>query len=126
VIGFSRSVRVWALPKPADLRKGYNGLYGLVQQVLKRDPLGGDLFLFVNRKRTSCKVLLWDGTGLCIFSKRLEKGRFAKLWRETGDAEVTLTASELQLFIEGCELLARRRLSPEEILPKPLAQRRSA
>jgi transposase len=125
VIGVGRSVRVWARPCPTDLRKGYNGLYGLVQNELGRDPLGGDLFLFVNRKRNSCKVLLWDGTGLCIFSKRLEKGRFAKLWRDDADV-LTLTTSELQLFIEGCVLLARQRLSPEEVVPKPLADRRSA
>ena len=125
MIGFGRSIRVWARTRPTDLRKGYNGLYGLVQNELGRDPLSGDLFLFVNRKRNSCKVLLWDGTGLCIFSKRLERGCFAKLWRD--DAEVvTLTASELQLFIEGCVLLARQRLSPEQIVPKPLAYQRSA
>ena len=126
MIGFGRSVRVFAHPGPTDLRKGYNGLYGLVQQGLGRDPLSGDLFLFVNRKRTSCKVLLWDGTGLCIFQKRLEQGRFAKLWG-TGDGEaLQLTASELQLFIEGCVLLARQRLSPKQVVPKPLADRRSA
>jgi transposase len=65
----------------ADLRKGYNGLYGLVERELRRDVLEGELFLFVNRRRTSCKVLVWDGTGLCIFAKRLEGGRFASLWR---------------------------------------------
>jgi len=126
VIGVGRSVRVWARPRPTDLRKGYNGLYGLVQNELRHDPLSGDLFLFVNRKRNSCKVLLWDGTGLCIFSKRLEQGRFAKLWRDDDDAILRLTASELQLFIEGCVLLARQRLSPEVVVPKPLADRRSA
>ena len=83
MIGLSRSVRVWAHAQPTDLRKGYNGLYALVEQQLQCDPLSGDMFLFVNRTRTSCKVLLWDGTGLCIFSKRLERGRFARLWRDT-------------------------------------------
>ena len=110
-----------------DLRKGYNGLFGLVQQSgLGRDPLSGDLFLFVNRKRTSCKVLLWNGTGLCIFQKRLERGRFAKLWADAGDTDaLVLTASELQLFIEGCVLLSRQRLSPQQVVPKPLADLRS-
>lgn len=68
---------------------------------------------------------MWDGTGLCIFSKRLEQGRFAKLWRGDGE-ELALTPSELQLFIEGCELLGTRRLSPEQFVPKPLAKVRSA
>jgi len=107
------------------LRKGYNGLYSLVQRELQRDPLNGELFLFVNRRRTSCKVLLWDGTGLCIFSKRMERGRFANLWRDDGETR-SLTAAELQLFIEGCTLLSRGRLSPERIVPKPLAIARSA
>ena len=123
ILGTSRSVRVWAASTPTDLRKGYNGLFALVKSSLARDPLSGELFLFLNRTRTSCKVLLWDGTGLCIFSKRLERGRFAKLWREDA-AAVQLTASELSLFIEGCELVGRRALSPREILPIPLADDR--
>ena len=120
ILGTSRSVRVFAYPEPADLRKGYNGLYGLVQSGLGRDPLSGDLFLFVSRRRCGCKVLVWDGTGLCIFQKRLERGRFASLWRTDGKT-VRLTPSELALFIEGCELIGRRALSPEAMVPLPLA-----
>lgn len=111
----SRAVRVFAYPAPTDLRKGYNGLFGLVTQGLGEDPLAGDLFLFLNRKRNSCKVLLWDGTGLCIFMKRLERGQFAKLWRPEGEPTLTLTASELALFIEGCSLVGTRQLSPSAI-----------
>lgn len=113
MIGSTRAVRVWAYPAPCDLRKGYNGLYGLVAGALDRDPLSGDFYLFCNRRRTSCKVLTYDGTGLCIFQKRLEKGRFAKLWdRDGAGRTVELTASELSLFLEGCTLLAQQRLSP--------------
>ena len=122
MIGSSRSVRVWAYPAPVDLRKGYNGLYGLVTQGLKREVLSGDMFLFVNRRRRGCKVLLWDGTGLCIFMKRLEQGRFAATWRDESEKPLMLTASELALFIEGCELVGKRMLSPREILPTPLAR----
>lgn len=122
MIGTSRNVRVWAWPRPADLRKGYNGLYGLVRNGMGRDPLSGDCYLFVNRKRTSCKVLLYDGTGLCIFMKRLECNRFAALWRGVSDEPLRLTSSELALFIEGCQLVGRESLSPTEILAKPLAQ----
>ncbi len=111
ILGTSRAVRVFAYPGPADLRKGYDGLYGLVQNGLGGDPLGGELFLFVNRRRHGCKVLVWDGTGLCIFQKRLERGRFAALLRDDG-AAVRLTASELALFIEGCELVGRRACRP--------------
>jgi len=119
ILGTSRSVRVYAYPEAVDLRKGYDGLFGLVKQGLGRDPLSGDLFLFVNKRRHGCKVLVWDGTGLCIFQKRLEQGQFASPWRENGDV-VRMTASELALFIEGCELVGRRALSPEAVVPKPL------
>jgi transposase len=124
ILAPSRAVRVFAYPAPADLRKGYDGLYGLVQNGLKCDPLSGDLFLFVNESRKMCKVLLWDGTGLCIFQKRLERGCFAKLWRDDGQV-VRLTQSELALFIEGCTLLDRRSLSPLAIERKALVSDRA-
>lgn len=120
ILGTSRAVRVFAYPEPVDLRKGYDGLFGLVKTGLGRDPLSGDLFLFSGKRRTGCKVLLWDGTGLCIFQKRLERGRFASLFRDDGNS-VQLTASELALFIEGCELVGRRTLSPVSVKPKVLA-----
>lgn len=123
MLATSRRVRVFAFSKPADLRKGYDGLYGLVTTAMGHDVLGGDLFLFVNRKRDICKVLVWDGTGLCIFQKRLEQGRFAALWRDD-DQTLRLTTSELALFIEGCELIGRRALSPDEIGRKTLASDR--
>lgn len=112
----SRRVRVFAWPQPADLRLGFNGLYGLVKSGLGKDPLSGDLYLFVNRTRRNCKVLLWDGTGLCIFMKRLERGRFAALWRAAGEGPLALTTSELALFVEGCTLVGKSVLSPPETL----------
>jgi len=121
ILGTSRAVRVFAYPEAVDLRKGYDGLYGLVKQGLGRDPLSGDLFLFVNQRRKGCKVLLWDGTGLCIFQKRLERGRFASPWRETGEV-ARMTASELALFIEGCAWVGRRTLSPEVVVPSTLGR----
>jgi transposase len=124
ILGTSRAVRVFAFPAPVDLRKGYDGLYGLVQTGLHRDPLSGELFLFVNQSRKLCKVLLWDGTGLCIFQKRLEKGTFAKLWRED-KAAVRLTASELALFVEGCAFVGRLALSPIAIERKSLVSDRA-
>ena len=119
ILAPSRAVRVFAYPAPVDLRKGYDGLYGLVEQGLKRDPMSGDLFLFVNESRKLCKVLVWDGSGLCIFQKRLVQGCFAKLWRDDATA-LRLTASELALFIEGCDLIGRRSLSPDAVVVKSL------
>lgn len=95
MITLPRTVRALAYGRPVDLRKGYNGLVGIVESELRSDPMGGELYLFVNTKRTGCKVLLWDGTGLCIFMKRLERGRFADLWGGGDGAPVRLTSSEL-------------------------------
>lgn len=115
-----RSVRVYAPAAPTDLRKGYDGLSAIVRENLGRDPTSGDLFLFVSRNRIRAKVLLWDGTGLCVFAKRLEQGRFAALWERTEGTQIELTAAELGLFLDGCELVGQRRLSPPEIDPKRL------
>ncbi len=104
--------RVYAYGEPVDMRKGFDGLYGLVREGLRRDPLSGDLFLFVSRSRRRAKVLLWDGTGLCIYAKRLEQGRFARLWRSAGRQALELSSSELSLFLEGCELVGQMALSP--------------
>jgi transposase len=117
MIGSTRNLRVWAYARPADLRKGFDGLSALVRNGLGRDPLSGDCFLFTNRVRTSAKVLVWDGTGLCVYHKRLEKGRFSVLWGAEGEEaarplELKLTQSELSLFLEGCTLVARVALSP--------------
>ncbi len=112
MIGSTRNLRVWAYAAPADLRKGFDGLSGLVAGELGRDVLSGDCFLFVSRSRRSAKVLVWDGTGLVIYHKRLEQGRFPSLWVEAVSAPVVLTVTELTLFLEGCRMVTRVPLSP--------------
>ena len=112
MIGSTRQVTVHAFGGPVDLRKGFDGLSALVTQGLRRDPLSGDLFVFVSRTRKRAKVLLWDGTGLCIYAKRLEQGRFACLWRDERKPTLRLTLNELQLFLEGSALVGRVALSP--------------
>jgi len=74
VIGSTRQVAVHAYGAPADMRKSFDALSLLVVEGLGRDVLSGDLFLFVSRNRRRAKVINWDGTGLCIFAKRLEEG----------------------------------------------------
>lgn len=113
MIGSTRKVAVFAYGGPVDMRKGFDGLAAVVFQQLGRDPLSGEAFLFVNRTRKRAKVLLWDGTGLCIYAKRLEQGRFACLWRDREGDAVRLTMSELALFLEGSTLVGRMKLSPE-------------
>ena len=100
MIGSTRQVAVYAYGAPVDMRKGFDGLSALVTDDLGRDPLAGDFYVFTNRKRRRAKVLLWDGTGLCIYAKRLEQGRFACLWRApSSSVPLRLTMSELQLFL---------------------------
>ena len=123
MIGSTRALHVWAYAAPADLRKSYDGLDALVRRDLQRDPLSGDLFLFINRRRNRAKVLLWDGTGPCIYMKRLEQGRFAAPWRMIRDGRVELTASELALLLEGGKLVGKIPLSPQKIVRSPLASK---
>ena len=105
-------MRVFAYAAPCDLRLGYNGLYGLVVNELGHDPLKGDRYLFINRRRTSCKVLRHDGSGMTILMKRLDRHRFAPLWSRTKDREVELSEAELALFLEGAQQLGYMPLSP--------------
>jgi len=112
VIGSTRNVRVYAAPAPTDLRKGFDGLLALARDVIRQEPLSGHLFLFVAKNRKRAKVLFWDGTGLCIFHKRLEQGRFVAPWER---AELTMTPSELALLLEGSTHV-RAVLSPSSFL----------
>jgi transposase len=122
MIGSTRQVSVWAYGAPVDLRKGFDGLCAVVEQELGRDPLSGDLFVFTNRSRRQAKVLLWDGTGLCLYSKRLEQGRFACLWRRPESGRLRLTMSELSLFLEGSSWVGKVELSPPIFVRKPLSR----
>jgi len=120
VIGSTRSLRVFAYTLPTDMRKGFDGLYGMVSSHLEQDPLSGDLFLFVARNRKRAKVLLWDGTGLCLYAKRLEKGQFAKLWAGEDQTTLALTMSELSLYLEGSRLVGKVAVSPQNLCLKCL------
>jgi len=112
MIGSTRNLKVFAYCSPCDMRKGYDGLGSLVTHSLQRNPLSGEVFVFVSRNRKRTKVLHWDGTGLCIYSKRLERGRFACLWKSSAEESLQLTMTELQLFLEGSVLVGRVTLSP--------------
>ena len=120
-----RRVAVYAYTAPTDMRKGFDGLSALVTQTLARDPLSGEIFVFVSRDRVRTKVLQWDGTGLCVYAKRLERGRFARLWRDDGDAPVSLTVSELELFLDGSTMVGRIALSPPAVEQFSLASDRA-
>ena len=117
MIGSTRQVRVYAYRAPADMRKSFNTLGALVTQGIGRDVMSGDLFLFIGRSRTRAKIIFWDGTGMCLFSKRLEKGRFAAPWARPGEGPLMLTTTELTLLLEGSDLVARMPLSPPPYTP---------
>ncbi len=121
MIGLTRAVRVFAYGAPVDLRKGFNGLSALVEQEMKHKLLDGDVYLFLGRKPRRAKVLYFDGTGLCVLAKRLERGRFARPWERSVGGVVSLTLSELALFLEGSDLIGRKSLAPPTFDQKELA-----
>jgi transposase len=116
-----RRVSVYAHSAPTDMRKGFDSLCGMVTERLARNPLSGDVFLFVSRDRIRAKVLHFDGTGLCLYVKRLERGRFAALWRDEAEGPMTLTVSELDLFLDGSTLVGRMPLTPPTLTQFSLA-----
>jgi transposase len=101
VILSARQVDVFAHAEPVDMRKSFDTLAALVKQALGQNLLSGSLFLFVSKDRKRAKVLYFDGTGLCLFAKRLDKGRFAAVADRARSRSVKLTLSELAQFIEG-------------------------
>ena len=97
------STRVYVATAPADMRRSFDGLMGLVRDFLGGDPLSGHLFVFRNRSGDRLKVLWWDRDGLAIFYKRLEEGTFA-FPAATGDVpQVEMTAADLQLVLQGID-----------------------
>jgi transposase len=107
--------RVLAYRRPVDMRKSIDGLVGLVQNVLREDPLSGSLFVFFNRRGNYLKLVAWDRTGFCLFAKRLERGRFVL----PGESEkLELPARAFELLLDGI-LLGVRRLHDVERLHVP-------
>ena len=86
------------------MRKGFNGLDGLVRDRLELEPSSGHLFLFCNQSRNRLKILFWDGNGLWVCAKRLERGRFSWPQEQTEGDRVRLTQEELTLLLGGIDL----------------------
>ena len=109
MLSFTGSLKVLLAVEPCDLRKSFNGLHGLVTERLGEDPRQGALFVFTNRRRTRLKMLCWDGTGLWILTKRLEKGTFS--WPknvECGQTKFALAPQALALLTDGVDLRGAR------------------
>ena len=105
MLSFPGSLKIYLALEACDLRKSFNGLHAVVTEKLKQDPLSGALFIFTNKRRNRIKILYWDGTGLWVLTKRLEKGTF--WWPKSADAEATkidLTPEALGMLTDGIEL----------------------
>jgi transposase len=103
----SPATRVFVALNPVDMRRSFNGLYAEVQSVLKEDPLSGHLFVFTNRLKNRIKVIFFDGSGLWICAKRLERGTFG--WPTGEGVSCSLRPEQLQLLLHGIEGTSRRR-----------------
>lgn len=114
MIALNRRTKIFVCKEATDMRASYDSLFGRVKAVLQKDPFSGHLFLFVNSRRTTCKCLYYDGTGLVIISKRLERGVFSRI-NPLYSGEVILTEAEFGLFFEGADLEKRFIDSPSEI-----------
>lgn len=110
MLTFSPTTRIFICREPTDMRKSFDGLSGLVIDVLDQDPQSGHLFCFFNRRRDMVKILFWDLSGFALYFKRLEKGTFAVFDRAGDDGSVfTMKATDLALILEGIDLRGSRR-----------------
>jgi transposase len=95
------NIRIWLVAGITDMRKGFTGLSAIVQNALEMHPLGGHLFLFRGRRGDRLKALWWDGTGLCLMTKRLERGRF--IWPQVANGAISLTSAQLSMLLEALD-----------------------
>ena len=95
------NTRVWLAAGKTDMRRGFDGLSAQVQTVLKADPFSGHLFVFRGRRGDLLKMLWWDSQGMCLFSKRLERGRF--VWPRAREGKISITPAQLSMLLEGID-----------------------
>lgn len=111
MFGFGPATRIYLAPGATDMRKGFEGLYGLARDRLQAEPLSGHVFLFCNAQRNRLKLLVWDGSGLWVCAKRLAKGRFRWPAPRAGETKVVLSHAELAMLLGGIDL-SQARLRP--------------
>ncbi|MCW0332767.1 IS66 family insertion sequence element accessory protein TnpB [Pantoea ananatis] len=110
MISFPAGARIWLVAGVTDMRCSFNGLAAKVQNTLRADPFGGHLFIFRGRRGDMVKVLWADPDGLCLFTKRLERGRF--VWPVNRDGRVHLTQAQLAMLLEGINWKHPQRINP--------------
>jgi transposase len=101
MMGFPAHTQIWIAAGVTDLRRGFTGLSGMVQTKLEQDPFSGHVFVFRGRRGHLIKVLWWDGDGLCLFAKRLERGLF--VWPQATSGTVSLSRAQLSMLLEGID-----------------------
>ena len=101
MIGLPANTRVWLVAGHTDLRRGFDGLAAMVHTVLADNPFSGHVFVFRGRRGDIIKVLWFDGQGLCLFAKRLERGHF--VWPQATEGAVSLTPAQLSMLLEGID-----------------------
>jgi transposase len=101
MISLATDTRIWLACGVTDLRNGFDGLAGLVQTRLSEDPFSGQLFVFRGRRGDRVKMLWFDGDGLCLFAKRLERGKF--VWPQATSGSVHLSSAQLSMLLEGID-----------------------
>ena len=101
MIGLGAGTRIYVRCGVTDLRKAFDGLTRIVEEDLSRSITDGDFILFCNRARNRLKAIYWDGSGLCLFAKRLEGGRFA--WPNSKEAAQEITSAALSMLLEGID-----------------------
>jgi transposase len=104
MLSLSPAVKLWYCPDAVDMRLGFDGLYNLVANRLKADPLSGHLFIFRNRTANRLKVLYWGGHGLCLWCQRLETGRYHFPDAQADKLCLELTAGQFQMILDGIDL----------------------
>ncbi len=109
MLGVGPATRIYLAAGATDMRQGFEGLYGLVRDRLQLEPLSGHLFLFSNAQRNRLKLLFWDGSGLWVCAKRLEKGRFRWPAAASGQVKVVLSHEELAMLLGGIDLAGSKR-----------------
>ena len=110
MIGAPPGTRIWLVAGVTGMRRGFDGLSAEVQTTLMMDPFSGHLFVFRGRRGDRIKVLWWDGGGLCLFAKRLERGKF--VWPRAENGKVCLTPAQLSMLLEGIDWRIPVRTSP--------------
>jgi transposase len=101
MIGWPSGTRIWLAAGVTDMRRGFDRLAAIVQHKLTADPFGGHVVVFRGRRGDRVKLLWWDGDGLCLFAKRLEKGRF--IWPQATEGTIHLTVAQLSMLLEGID-----------------------